>query len=409
MDRRTLIEGGLSMGLLELLGLRPATAKDDSHAAPAPPAWPQGSVAQLVGANAITTISDPGYGLEKYLPGFLDPGPNGKPPPSFTSVGRGSGTYNSLGRYRFDRNYLGELALSFQFVVSYYNKEVEGFHMFMWNGVRMNGLQVVSGFTAERTKEQAREIWETAYQAYGLTSKPVLTLASGNAGWTTLEAGWRLIATPQSPVIWQVSVDSPSYPKDEEPNEAALLLIVAHPAYDTGRKPLAYFSAPVVAPVKDAQRLDRETARIAALREAVQRVCAAAGIAPDSIGSLATDCGRGSPAAAQRLSEVGAALFELMPKLDVATQRIDMNALLGELGANTVHYALLMSAYAAHQRNHVVLYLSNVDPDAARAMLVFPPRDHTPPDPRRPFREHVYRGQWYAPWWGQRLDGKKDY
>lgn len=409
MDRRALFTGSLSMGLLELLGVRPATAKVEAPSAAPPPAWPQGSVTQLVGANAITTMSDPGYGIEKYLPALLEGGPEGSPPKSFTSVAGGIGEFRPNGRYRFDKNYLDELALSFQFVVSYYGKEVEGFHMFMWKGVHMNGLQVVSGFTAERTEEQAREIWQTAYQAYGLTSKPVLTIASGNEGWTTLEAGWRLIATPQAQVIWQVSVDSPSYPKDEEPNEAAILLMVAHPAYDTGRKPLAYFSAPTVVPVKDAKREDNESPRVAALREAVQRVCAEAGIEPQAIGSLATDCGRGTPAAARRLSEVGAALHGLLPQLDVVKQRIDMNALLGELGVNTVHYALLMSAYAAHQRNHTVLYLSNVDPDNARAMLVFPPRDHTPPPPRRSFPEHVYRGQWYAPWWGQRLDGKKDY
>ncbi|HSI58133.1 MAG TPA: hypothetical protein VLA16_11295 [Ideonella sp.] len=301
------------------------------------------------------------------------------------------------------------LTTSFSFVVSYYGRDAEGFNMFMWNGVRMNGLPIVAGFTAERTVDEAGEIWMDAYQAYGLTSKPILTLASGNFGWTTLETAWSQIAAPEAKVIWLATTDSPSYPKDEEPNEAAVLLMVAHPAYEAGRKPLAYFSAPQTVLLKDAKRQERETPRIAALREAVERVCAEAGIKPAAIGSLATDCGRGTPAASKRLGEVGAALHEMLPELDVVHERIDMAALLGELGANTVNYSLLLAAYAAHQRNDPVLYLSNVDPDAARAMLVFPPRDHTPPDPHRPFREHHARGQWYAPWWGQRLDGKKDY
>jgi len=124
---------------------------------------------------------------------------------------------------------------------------------------------------------------------------------------------------------------------------------------------------------------------------------------------VATDCGRGSSAAAQRLAQVGQALHPLLPDFDVTENRIDMAALLGELGANTVSYTLLMAAYAAHQRNHPVLYLSNVDAEAGRAMLVLPPKNHTPPDPHRDFREHKRRGQWYAPWWGQRLDGKLDY
>lgn len=404
------------MGLLDVLGLSPKPAsamarKPSANAAPVqlPATWPQGAVAQLVGANAISCLFDPGYGLEKHLAFLFEPGPDGKPPNSYKSLTPGDGKFRVGGRLDYDRGYLDWLTASFSFVVSYYGQTVEGFHMFMWNGVRMNGLPLVAGFTSERTAAEAWELWDNAYTSYGLTSKPVFTLASGNSGWNTLEAGWKLIASPEGKVIWQATVDSPSYPKDEEPNEAAVLLMVAHPAYASGRKPLAYFSAPAVVPVKEAQRHDGETPRIAALREAVERVCKDAGIAPQSIASLATDCGKGSPAAGKRLSEVGAVMHGLAPALDVVHQRIDMAALLGELGANTVNYTLLVAAYAAHQRNHPVLYLSNVDPDAARAMLVFPPLDHTPPDPHREFREHNPRGQWYAPWWGQRLDGKKDY
>ena len=399
------------MGFLDAIGLRPTSANPASigMAEPITARWPQSAAAQLIGANAVSNMFDPGYGLEKSLPKLLDQGPDGKPAKSYKSLTPGDGTPWPDGRLTYDQSYLGQLTRSFQFAVSFYGKDVQGFNMFMWNGVRMNGLPVVSGFTAERTETQALDAWRKAYQAYGLTSKPSLTIASGNSGWATLEAGWKLIASPEGKVIWQVSVDSPSYPKDEEPNEAAVLLMVAHPAYDAGRKPLAYFSGPMVVPVKDAEREPGETARIGALREAVQRLCTQAGIEPKAIKSLATDCGRGSPAAAKRLAEVGAALHALAPDVDAVHERIDMVALLGELGANTVNYTLLLAAYAAHQRNHPVLYLSNVDPDAGRAMLVFPPLDHTPPDPNRPFREHHARGQWYAPWWGQRLDGKKDY
>ncbi|MDI1261561.1 hypothetical protein [Aquabacterium sp.] len=282
--------------------------------------------------------------------------------------------------------------------------------MFMWKGVRMNGLQVVAGFPDERTPEEAAHIWKMeAYLYYGLTSKPVVTFAPGRSGWNSLDAGWQLISSPDSKVIWQTSVDTPSFPKGAEPNEGAIVLIVGHTAYDTGRKPLAYFSAPHVVPIKDVKRLENETPRQAALREAVQKVCAEAGIDPASIQSLATDCGRGTREAARRLADVGAVAHTLMPKLDVVNDRIDMAALLGDLGAHNVTYTLLLAAYAAHQRNHPVLYISNMDPEAGRAMLVFPPLDHTPPDPTREFREHNARGQWYAPWWGQRLDGKQDY
>jgi hypothetical protein len=399
------------MGLFDFLGLKPAAAapKTAETATPTPVTWPQGAVAQLVGANLITSMFDQGYGLEKYLPSLLEPDPADKPPKPFTSIGGYSEKFYPQGRYNKDQSYVGELCLSFQFVVSYYGKDVQGFNMFMWHGVRMNGLPIVAGFTAERTEAEAREIWDNSYTAYGLTSKPVLTLASGNFGWTTLETGWQMIATPEVKVIWQATVDSPNYPKRQAPDEAAVLLMVAHPAYDAGRKPLAYFSAPQVVARKDVQRVQGENSQVTALRQAVLQVCATAGLEPKAIGSVATDCGRDSSAAAKRLSEVSAALHTVLPDFDVLQDRIDMVALLGELGANTVNYTLLLAAYAAHQRNHPVLYLSNVDADAGRAMLVFPPRDHTPPDPHRAFREHNPRGQWYAPWWGQRQDGKLDY
>ena len=84
--------------------------------------------------------------------------------------------------------------------------------------------------------------------------------------------------------------------------------------------------------------------------------------------------------AARQFSEVSTALHPLLPALDLLNERIDLVALLGELGANTVNYTLLLAAYAAHQRNHPVLYLSNVDADAGRAMLVFPPTNHISPE-----------------------------
>ena len=128
------------MGLLEALGLRPATAAPRPQAAPAKTTWPQGAVAQLVGANVISNMFDPGYGLERHLPWLLEPGPDDHAPRAYKSLSGGNGEFYPTGRYSADRNYSSQLTLSFQFVVSYYGRDVEGFNMFMWNEVRMNGL-----------------------------------------------------------------------------------------------------------------------------------------------------------------------------------------------------------------------------------------------------------------------------
>jgi len=396
------------MGLLDFLTGCRTPASPTSQTGPTAlltPHWPQGAVAQLVGANLISPLLHPAFQLDAYLPRLLALGPEDEPPKTFTSI-----TSPNSSRLNFDKYLISELCDSFSFLVSHYGKTTyEGFNLFMWKDVRMKGLPVVTGFIPERTEEEIQKIWDFSYLSFGNVSKPALTIASGNAGWTTLDTALQTIATPASKVIWLATVDAPGWPTYKLPNEAAVLLMIGHPAYDTGRTPLAYFTAPAVVPVKDVPRVDGERTRVTALRLSVEQACAAAGIAPTAIGTVVRDCGRRSPAAATRLAEVAQALHALRPDYEIDQHNIDMPAVLGELGANTVNYSLLMAAYAAHMRNHPVLYLSNRDPEAAHAMLILPPRDHTPPDPHRTFTEHAYRSQGYAPWWGQRLDGKLDY
>lgn len=395
------------MGLLDFLGLaKTASATPEQAVQPKPPHWPQGAVAQLVGASLITPLNDPGYGLDHHLLKYLALGPEDEAPKTYKAI---TGT-SKMARYRFDKNLVSEIGNSLSFTVTYYNKDVQGYHQFLWNGVRMNGLSVIAGFTSERNEEEARTIWEYSYLSFGTVSKPNFTLASGNSGWTTLETAWQAIATPEAKVIWLGTVDSPSWPKDELPNEAAVLLMVAHPGFESGREPLAYFTAPAVVPIKGLARVKGESLRATALRLAVEQVCAAAGIAPASIGTVARDCGRHSKEAATRLAEISAALLPLLPDYDIVHQGIDLAAVFGELGANTVSYTLLLAAYAANQRRHPVLYISSRDPDAGRAMLVLPTPNPVPPtDPERLNRVARSRGQWYRPWWGLRLDGRKDF
>lgn len=414
-SRRLFLEGVLAMELWNVLG-KPAIAKSRDESTPAldskeVPNSPKGAVSQLVGANAISPVFDPGFGLEKHLMHFDALMEDFSQPQLYKRITPRAGSSGHDSRIWFDQLLTNELTGSFQFVVTYYGRDVEGFNMFMWKGVRMDGLNVVAGFTDGRSEAEAKRLWrDDAYLAYGLTSKPVVTHAPGRSGWNAINAGWSLIAAPESKVIWQTSVDAPSHPKGGEPNEAAIVLMVGHANVDTGRKPLAYFSAIHTVPMnKELKRKEGETLRQAAIRMAIEKACAEAEIDPLSIRSLASDCGKGSPEAAKRLADLGAVAHDLMPDIDVLKDRIDMAALLGELGAHNVTYTLLMAAYAAHQRNHPVLYVSTRDPDAGRAMIVFPPMNHTPPDPNRKFREHNARGQWYAPWWGQRLDGKQDY
>ncbi|MGJ7530176.1 hypothetical protein [Variovorax sp. GB1P17] len=413
-SRRTLMQGTV-LGLLDFLGLNKQAAAMGQRPPPQPSGvvlrnggWPQGAVAQLIAGNVITPLRHIAYSADWFLAKLLVLGPEGQPPKAFraTVVNR-SETLTSLD---YAEVYVSNIAGSYSLPVSYYNQTVEGYHMALWNGVKMNGLQVITSLPEEVTAEQAQQIWFRAYLHYGETSKPTLTSVPGLSGWNSLSAAWNLIATPEAKAVWLTSSDAPSRPKDEQPNESGVQLIVGHPAYESGRKPLAYFTAPVVVKNNDAKpSYPQERKRVAALRESVEQVCAAAGLKPADVGTFMRDSGGGSREAATRLSDTAAALSPLAPKLDTLKDTLDMTSLLGDLGASTVNYSLLMAAFACHERKHPVLYLSSRDPEAGWAMLVLPSPDYSATDVARRNRDVDYGKQYNRPWWGERKDGKADY
>ncbi|BEP56971.1 hypothetical protein GmRootV118_42150 [Variovorax sp. V118] len=370
--------------------------------------WPQGAVAQLIAGNVITPLRHIAYSADWFLDQLLMLKPESTPPKAFrATVVNTSGTVPVIG---YAEVYVSNIAESYSLPVSYFNQTVDGYHMFLWNGVKMNGLQVVTVLPEGTTSGEAKKAWDFAYLSYGNVSKPVLTSVSGLFGWNGLAAAWSLIVTPEAKAIWLTSADALSRPKDEQPNESGVQLIVGHPAYESGRKPLAYFTAPAVVKNSDAKPgYPQERKRVAALREAMEQVCAAAGIEPKTIGTVMRDSGRGSREAAARLSDTGGALQAALPQLDLLEDTLDMTSLLGELGASTVNYSLLMAAFACHERKHPVLYLSSRDPDAGRAVLVLPSPDYSVTDEARRNRKIRHGKQTNRPWWGERKDGKQDY
>lgn len=399
------------MGLLESLGLKPSKAQAPVTSLVSVPqaATPKGVLAQLVGASCVTNFFDPGFPLAMHLEIVSRLGPTGKAPKKYKSLTALNSGPAPDARAFAERHLLGWITNAFSLIVSYYGQTAEGFQLFMWKGVRMNGLNVVMGFPEERTEVDARETWHKVYQAFGLTSKPVLTLASGLGGWVTLAAGLAKLGAPTERPIWLATVDTPSYPKPDAPNEAAVLLMLAHPGYDTGRKPAALFGTPLAVLHGQAQRRPGETARAAAAREVAEQALAACGVEPAAVGTLVRDCGFGSPEAQARISDVMTGAGAVLQHLNPDTDLVDLAGPLGDLGANTVSTSLLMAAWFAHQRNKPALYVSVADPAAARALLVLPPPGHVAPAPRTRYPEARHGSQWYAAWWGKRLDGLKDF
>lgn len=406
---------GATVGLLDLLGLNKQasaqTAKPTNASNLVPQrnaGWPQGAAAQLIAGNVITPLRHVAYSADWFLSKLLALGPEDTPPNPFrATIVNTSGTVPLVG---YVEGYISDLAESYSLPVSYFDQTIEGYHMFLWNGVKMKGLQVVTSLPDSLTPEEVQKLWDYAYLSYGNVSKPTLTSTPGLSGWNGLSAAWNLIATPEAKAVWLTSSDATGRPKDEQPNESGVQLIVGHPGYESGRKPLAYFTAPVVVKNNDAKpSYPQERKRVAALRESVEQVCAAAGLSPADIGTVMRDSGRGSREAATRLSDTAAALSPLTPKIDMLKDTLDMTSLLGDLGASTVNYSLLMAAFACHERKHPVLYLSSRDPEAGHAMLVLPSPDYSVTDEARRNRMIKYGKQTNRPWWGERKDGKADY
>lgn len=401
------------MGLLSALGwgksqgVAAATAPEVARATMS--AQP---VAQLIGANLISPLTQRGYPLEFNLPGFLNPGPRGSPPKKIWAPVDGTG--GKTRRSHFAEVLTKETCAAFSLPISNYNRTTyEGFHFFLWNGIRMNGLKIVSTFEPNYVDETlAQGIWKSGYHSYGGESRPDLALVPSTDGWSGLLTSLDYVRQTPNKGMWMTSADAPNAPKDEQPNEAAVLLMLANPGFAAGRTPLVNWYAPAQVLIEDMRpEAKGDTKSSLAYRAAIEQAAANAGIAPKQIGTWVRDAGRGTKDATARLVLLTRALHDLkidIDDFDDVEQNVDMVSLLGDLGANTVSFSLLMASYAAHRRNHPVMYVSTQDPGSARAIVVLPPPNHTPPPERQEFRYATTFSQFNRPWWGKRLDGKKD-
>ena len=412
-QRRTLLTKGAVMGLLSALGWR----KNGGEAVAAASVLPSASVAvqpvaQLIGANLISPLTQRGYPLAFNLPGFLDPGPRGVPPKKVWAPVDGTG--GTTKRSHFVYILIRETCAAFTLPVSNYNRTTyDGFHFFLWNGIKMNGLKIVSSFEPRyATPAQVNDFWTSGYGYFGGESQPDLALVPSADGWSGLLASLDYIRQVPGKGMWMASADAPNAPKDEQPNEAAVLLMLANPGFATGRTPLVNWYAPAQVSIDDMKpEAKGNTKASMAYRAAIEQAAANAGIAPKQIGTWVRDAGRGTKDATARLVLLTRALHDLkidIDDFDDVEQNVDMVSLLGDLGANTVSFSLLMASYAAHRRNHPVMYVSTQDAGSARAIVVLPPPNHTPPPERQEFRYATTFSQFNRPWWGKRLDGKKD-
>lgn len=237
---------------------------------------------------------------------------------------------------------------------------------------------------------------------------PHINLHQGGAaaGFASVESALDFLEAHPDKTVWVLAYDAPSFPKAEQINETGALLVLAHPDFDTGREPLAWIQRASRVPVVKAAVVP---AWHAAFADAVER----GQIKADDISYIIHDAGQGDTPASRRFGDLARGATETLPALDFAKQNFNTPALLGDLRTGTAATNLVLAIAYAHHKNTPVIVAGTSEtakgetmPDerAVTAILVRPPANPTPFDPKKTWFRARGGGNAYLPWWSRRYD-----
>ena len=222
-----------------------------------------------------------------------------------------------------------------------------------------------------------------------------VTLGGANAGFASLSAALAYLQAHPSQTVWVMSWDAPSFPpKDKQINENMVLLMLAGPAYDTGRAPLAWLGYPSTRKMADtwSATLDQATGNV--------------GARAANIGYVIHDAGNLAATSAARRASLANALDASVAGFDFARHAFDTPALLGEMGAATALTNVALGVAYANHFGKQVLVAGTTSADDTTAMVVAPPALVRPIDANAPWHRARVGSLSYKPWWGLRRDAK---
>ncbi|MEO7405334.1 MAG: hypothetical protein ABIU95_16875, partial [Burkholderiales bacterium] len=361
----------------------------------------------------IAPITSRGSPLEFTLPRLLNAGPFDPPPETIWAPG--VNVNNSATRDSYAMRLTTQLFLPMRF---YYATDEHFFYSMVRTSKqpRLEGIRVFfsSGLAAPigASAVALRDIGATfALRDFEGRVPPVVTSLPGSptTGFTSLTEAFAYLEANPTKTCWLAAVDNPAFPAFKKTNEAAVLLILAHPSYRTTRKPIGHIHRPISAPLTKDGRALPSAERVNAFADTLTRAADSGGLTPAQIGTLVHDAGVPSDAGAERAAMLAPAMTRVTPQIEFIRDALNLPARLGDLGATTTHYNLLIGLFAAHTRNHPVLVAGTTDANAAHAVLIRPPEGHVPPDPKRAFPKARAEHEFSRMWWGVRLDGKPDY
>ena len=270
---------------------------------------------------------------------------------------------------------------------------------------------VEAGLYVQDTIRRAFSIGNTSFPDSWTTSTPPdvrVTMGGANAGFASLSAGLAYLQANPDKTVWVMNWDAPSFPpRDEQINENMVLLVLAGPAYKTGRAPLAWLGFPVTRAVTDFKAEKGQSPRaVQAWSQAIDEAATNAQTSDSAIGYVIHDAGVTYPVSSDRIGPLAQSLTEQLPEFDFNRQSFNLPALLGETGAGTALTNVALAIAYAHHVGGPVLVAGTSDAQQATAVVVAPPAVLRPVDHDAPWFRARGGGSVFLPWWGLRHDAR---
>jgi hypothetical protein len=229
-----------------------------------------------------------------------------------------------------------------------------------------------------------------------------ITAGGANAGFTSLAAAFDYLEAHPDKTAWVMNWDAPEYPDDESLAENCVLLILAGPAYESGREPLARIGRPAISETKRFEAAAHASRAAQAWQTALGAAATQAGVGLQALGHVIHDAGAGSAEAGHRVATLGQGLITALPDFDFMAHSFNTAKLLGDMRAGSALTDVALAVAWTHQKGQPVLVAGTREPERAVAVVVTPPDRPRRFDPDKDWFRARGEGNAYLPWWGLR-------
>ena len=205
---------------------------------------------------------------------------------------------------------------------------------------------------------------------------------------------------------WVMAMDAPGYPKTRQANENSVLIVLAHPDYDTLRQPLAWIHRVQNEVVKSPQHKEGHPSLRRAWETALAGALASGDVKPEQVGRIFHDSQLRSDTGKARLRRLMPAVQTLFPGAELDRDLFDVQSLFGDCGAATGALHLALAVAHVQAAGSPALAVSAAEDDTALAVLVTPPADRQPRDESKPWFRARSAAWAYWPWWAPERKSK---